>query len=254
MPESPRWLEAKGHADQARKIVERMEKRVMKRHPVLPEPDLSPHQVVVQERTSVFAVLGKQYWVRTVFILVLMALVYGGIVYGNAGYEFLFLVESRGFGAGALFALISWAGLSQAGLNAIFAVIGDRIERRSAALVLASLFAGCWYALYNVHGTVAVSILFVAAFTCAGVFLNQLYAYIPENFPTRMRSLGTGWTDGAGHMGAWAGVVLTGVVFAAASPLGWILLITIPGALVPGLMIRIFGQRQRNRVLEELAR
>src|SRR5690348_14854215 len=38
MPESPRWLEARQRRGQARRIVERMEARVMKRHPVLPSP------------------------------------------------------------------------------------------------------------------------------------------------------------------------------------------------------------------------
>jgi hypothetical protein len=68
-----------------------------------------------------------------------------------------------------------------------------------------------------------------------------------------MRSLGTGWTDGVGHMGAWGGVLLCGVVFSAASPLGWILLITIPGALVPGFLVAVFAKNQRRRSLEELA-
>ena len=52
MPESPRWLEARERRDEARKVVERMEARVMKRHPVLPEPDLTPYQVVAEEKTS----------------------------------------------------------------------------------------------------------------------------------------------------------------------------------------------------------
>jgi putative MFS transporter len=81
-----------------------------------------------------------------------------------------------------------------------------------------------------------------------------MYAYVPINFPTRMRGLGTGWTDGVGHLGAWGGVLLCGVVFSAAAPLGWILLITIPGALLPGTMIGFFGVRQRRRALEELSR
>jgi hypothetical protein len=42
-------------------------------------------------------------------------------------------------------------------------------------------------------------------------------------------------------------------VFAPGAPLNWIILITIPGALIPGLMIGIFGQRQRRRVQEELS-
>ena len=85
LPESPRWLEARGRRDQARKIVERLEARVMKRHPVLPEPDLQPYQVVAEEKTSMFAVFSKQYVFVTIFLLVVMALGYGGIVYGAGG-------------------------------------------------------------------------------------------------------------------------------------------------------------------------
>jgi hypothetical protein len=69
-----------------------------------------------------------------------------------------------------------------------------------------------------------------------------------------MRGLGVGWTDGMGHMGAWGGVLLCGHVFTPGAPLGWILLVTIPGALVPGVLIGIFGVRQRRRTLEELSR
>jgi MFS transporter, putative metabolite:H+ symporter len=79
-----------------------------------------------------------------------------------------------------------------------------------------------------------------------------MYAYIPPNFPTRMRSLGTGWTDGVGHLGAWGGTLLAGHVFLPGSPLNWILLVTIPGALLPGFMLGIFGKRQLHRTLEEL--
>jgi len=44
------------------------------------------------------------------------------------------------------------------------------------------------------------------------------------------------------------------VVFTAAAPLGWIVLITIPGRAPPASMVTIFGKRQRRRTLEELAR
>jgi MFS family permease len=59
MPESPRWLEARERRAQARQVVERMEARVMKRHPVLPEPDLRPYEVVAEEKTSMFAVFNR---------------------------------------------------------------------------------------------------------------------------------------------------------------------------------------------------
>jgi hypothetical protein len=116
------------------------------------------------------------------------------------------------------------------------------------------MFAGGWWGLYEVHGTTAVYFFYLLANIGAILWLWSMYVYIPINYPTRMRSLGTGWTDGVGHVGAWGGVLLSGVVFTAAAPLGWILLITIPGALVPAFLVGIFGKRQRRRTLEELAR
>ena len=94
MPESPRWLEAREKLDQARKVMERMEARVMKNHPVLPEPDLRAHDVVAEEKTNMFAVFSKEYWFRTVFMLVVFVLLYGGIVYGNSLLRVVFLAEA----------------------------------------------------------------------------------------------------------------------------------------------------------------
>ena len=253
MPESPRWLEAREKFDRARAVMERLEARVMKKHPVLPEPDLTQHQVVAEERTNIFAVFSKQYVVRTVFLLVIFVLAYGGIVYGNASYGYVWLALSRGYSASFVFALTAWAGLIAAGVYALNALVGDRIERRTSMLAGSIVFAGGWFGLYNVHGTPAVVTLYIIMNIGVVVFLWNLYAYVPNVFPTRMRALGTGWTDGMGHIGAWGGVIICGWIFAPGAPLNWIILITIPGALVPGLAIGIFGQRQRRRVLEDLS-
>jgi MFS family permease len=254
LPESPRWLEARGRTDQARKIVERMEARVMKKHPVLPEPNLTPHQVVAEEKTSMFAVFTKQYVWVTILLLVVMVLGYGGIIYGNAGYAYLFLSESRGYSASFVFALTAYAALGGAALYVLNALYGDRFERKYTQIGGAILFAGGWYGIYNVHSTPAVVVLFVVQEAGVVVWLWSMYTYIPANFATRLRGLGTGWTDGMGHLGAWGGVLLCGVVFTAGAPLGWILLITIPGALLPAALVGIFGVRQRRRALEQLAR
>ena len=254
LPESPRWLEARGRTDQARKIMERLEARIMKRHPVLPEPDLTPYEVVAEEKTSMFAVFSRQYVFVTILLLVVMVLGYGGIIYGNAGYAYLFLAESRGYSASFVFALTAWAGLAGGIAYLINALIGDRVERKWTQLAGAILFAGGWYGVYNVHNTPGVVVLYMVASIGTVLWLWSMYVYIPANYPTRMRGLGTGWTDGLGHMGAWGGVLLCGVVFTAAAPLGWILLITLPGALLPALLVGTFGVRQRRRALEQLAR
>ena len=69
-----------------------------------------------------------------------------------------------------------------------------------------------------------------------------------------MRSLGTGWTDGVGHLGAWGGVLIAGALFTVTDPRPFFLFVTIPCALLPGLLVAVFGKRQRARALEELSR
>ncbi len=253
LPESPRWLEARGRHRRARGVVEGMEMRVRRRHPVLAEPDLALRQVMVEEKTSMSAPFSRQYILVTVFLLVVMVLGYGGIIYGNGAYGFLFLAETRHYSAGFVFALTTWAGVASTVFYILNALFGERIERKYAQLIGAILFAGGWYGAYVVHSTRALIFFWIVLTIGTTWWLWSMYVYIPNNFPTRMRALGTGWTDGVGHLGAWGGVLLSGLVFTAAAPLGWILLITIPGALVPAILVSAFGVRQRRRAIEELA-
>jgi MFS family permease len=254
MPESPRWLEARERRDAARQAVERMEARVMKRHPVLPEPDLSPYEVVAEERTPWWAPFGRNYVFITILLLVVMALGYGGIVYGGASQAFLFLSLTRGYSAGFVFALVSWSGVVSSAVYLLNAFVGDRFERRWVQLVGAILFAGGWWGMYEVHNTPALVTMYFILGIGTILWLWSMYVYIPANFPTRMRSLGTGWTDGIAHLGAWGGVLIAGQLFVVLAPRNFILFITIPCAIVPGVLLAIFGKNQRRFALEELAR
>ena len=59
---------------------------------------------------------------------------------------------------------------------------------------------------------------------------------------------------GSAALGAWAGVTLLGPLFVLGpNHLGWILFIAVPGALLPGLLIRIFGIKQSKAVLEHVS-
>ena len=51
-----------------------------------------------------------------------------------------------------------------------------------------------------------------------------------------------------------AAAYLLNALFSERLELGWIVLVTIPGALVPALLVAAFGISQRRRALEELAR
>ncbi len=253
MPESPRWLEARERRDEARQAVTRMEARVMKRHPVLPEPDLSPYEVVAQEKTPWWAPFGRQYVFVTVFLLVVMVLGYGGIVYGGASQVLIFLTVNRSYGAGFVFAMTAWAGVVATAVYLLNAYFGDRLERKWTQLIGAVVFAGAYWGLYETTGAVSVYVFYSLSLVGATMWLWSMYVYIPQNYPTRMRSLGTGWTDGVAHLGAWGGVLIAGALFTVTDPQPFFVFITIPCALLPGVLIAIFGKRQRQRALEELS-
>ena len=255
MYESPRWLEARERRAQARKITERMEARVRKNGRIaLPEPDLSPYEVVAEEKTNMFAPFGRRYAVVTTFLLVVMVLGYGGIVYGGASQIILFLIGKGSYSAGFIFAMTAW-GLVATAFYLLNAYVGDRLERRWTQLIGAILYAVGYFLMYKeVHSAVGVYVGYSVSLVGGVLWLWSMYVYIPQNYPTRMRALGTGWTDGVGHLGAWGGVLIAGALFSLTNPRPFFIFVTIPCALLPAVLIAIFGTNQRNRALEELAR
>ena len=105
--------------------------------------------MVAEEKTSWLAPFGRQYVVVTVFLLVVMVLGYGGIVYGGASQIILFLVVKRGYSAGFIFALTAWAGVVATAVYLLNAFFGDRLERRWTQLIGAILFAGGYFVMYR---------------------------------------------------------------------------------------------------------
>ena len=210
--------------------------------------------MVAEEKTSWLAPFGKKYLIVTVFLLVVMVLGYAGIVYGGASQITLWLVLKGGYSAGFVFAMTAWAGVVGTVVYLLNAFIGDRLERKWTQLIGAVAFAVGYLLMYKeVHSSVAVYIGYSLTIVGVALWLWSMYVYIPQNYPTRMRALGTGWTDGIGHLGAWGGVLIAGALFSVTAPNSFFLFVTIPCALLPGILIAIFGKNQRNRALEELA-
>lgn len=88
------------------------------------------------------------------------------------------------------------------------------------------------------------------------IFFMNLYSYTALSYPTRLRSAGTGWTDGIGHCGSALSPLVAGPLFTAtiaSMNYGWFIWILLPGTFIPGLLILIFGNRQSGRSLELLA-
>ena len=86
------------------------------------------------------------------------------------------------------------------------------------------------------------------------LWLWSMYVYIPQNYPTRLRSLGTGWTDGRGPPGCLGRRPDRRRAVHRGQPGALLIFVTIPCAVLPGVLIAIFGKNQRRRTLEELSR
>ena len=116
------------------------------------------------------------------------------------------------------------------------------LERRWVKLVGAVLFAGSYWGIYETHGAAAVYTFYTLSIVGVTLWLWSMYVYIPQNYPTRLRSLGTGWTDGVGHLGAWGGVLIARALFTVANPGPFFIFVTIRARSCPASSSRSSGR------------
>jgi putative MFS transporter len=257
LPESPRWLEAHDRGDEAERQVDRLEQSAAASGATVEPVELSEHTVVAvtDEHVPITELLRGEYARRTILLFFAWVLGYGGIIYGVGAYALVYVAD-RGFGSHFTFGMYA-AGVVVGGvLTFLNSFYGERIERRVTALLGALAFVFGWAIIYltDTSSGPALTILYLISASGAVVWIVNMYGYTANAFPTRLRGTGTGWADGVGHLGAWGGVVLAGYLFdVGPNHLGWILMITVPGALAPALLIYFWGLNQRGAVLEQLS-
>jgi MFS family permease len=258
LPESPRWLDAHGRHEQAEAVVSMLERDSETRAGRLPAPVTV--DAVPLPSATVRDLFGPGYRRRTVLLFACWLLGYSGLVYGVIGFLSLYLARV-GFSARAVFisGLISGVVGGAAGLLAA-ARLNERVERRT--LILAGALVACLgLALVFLVGEVwhslpALSIAAVILNAGAYLWLFNMYTYTAVAYPTRIRSVGTGWTDGFGHLGSMISPLIVGALFTATADLGYIGFfgyVMVPGALLPALLVARFGVAQKAAPLETVA-
>jgi len=255
LPESPRWLDTHGRGKEAHSVLKGLERRCEAIAGPLAAPDLTrpSFEPAAKPRLSEIMTNPEYRW-RSVLILVCWLLAYPGIVYGSGAFTAVYMLD-HGKNAEFFFALAAGASVVIFLAFLINARLGETVERRDVLLVLALLFTVGWVIMYVAPTTSGFITGYILSRIGTALFLFNLYNYTAVAFPTRIRSVAFAWTDGLGHFGAWAGVTMLGPLYQwGPNHLGWILFIIIPGALVPGLLIKFFGIKQSDRVLEEVAK
>lgn len=255
LPESPRWLEAHGHPEQAEHVMAELEQRCQRasRAP-LPEPDHGQHPVLLADKGAWRELFtNPRYRGRAILILVCWLLCYPGIIYGVGAFAAVYMVD-HGVSSHFVFMTFTVSYVVQFFAFQANSWLGERVERRDTLALMGILFALAWTAAYLLPTPAVLAVSVTIGRVCTGLFLFNLYNYTAVSFPTRIRSVAFAWTDGLGHLGAWAGVTLTGPLYVTGpNHLGWILFIIVPGALLPALLIRVFGIRQSHAVLEQVS-
>lgn len=209
MPESVRYLLARGRVDEARQIVLSLEKQLHVPSALF-TGETEPVPVVA--KASFRELWKKPFMSRTIMLW----LVWFGI---NFSYYGIFmwlpsLVFQQGFTVVKTFEYVLIMTLAQLPGYYCAAWLVDKIGRKYT-LSAFLLFSGVASYFFGHASTAATLMMWgsVMSFFNLGAW-GVLYTYTPEQYPTAIRALGSGWAAGFGRFGGMAAPMMVGALLA----------------------------------------
>ncbi|MGE0214369.1 MFS transporter [Mycolicibacterium sp.] len=251
LPESPRWLAARGHHVRAQATLEALEHKVERAYGrPLPAPVVATRALTDPATTGLRTLFSGAYRRRTIASWLVWFCLLGGY-YGlttwlgkllaDAGFD---VVKSVGYIV--LMALWGIPGFLTAAY--LIEVVG-----RKTCLVgftLCSAAAAFFYGTADGMAELLVAGSFLQ-FCFFGMF-SSIFAFTPELFPTHARAVGMGSSTAAGRLGAIFGPLVVPLVIASSGPA---VVFTASAALfVVGSLVVLFALPEtRQAVLEDIS-
>lgn len=251
MPESIRYLISKNRIQEAKDIILDLEKKLH----VVSRPfaeSLSPMEMQQDSGKKMnFSVLwSREYRTRTIMLW----LAWFGIVYSYYGI-FMWLpslVFAQGFAVVKTFEYVLIMTLAQLPGYYAAAWLVDIIGRRYTLSLFLLLSGVCSYFFGNAADTTALLLWGSAmSFFNLGAW-GVIYTYTPEQYPTAIRALGSGWAAGFGRIGGMLAPMLVGVMIAQNFGMNLVFLMFASVFVLVSAVILFLGRESKQKTLEEL--
>lgn len=248
MPESVRYLLAHGRVSEARQIVLSLEKALYVPSQPFTEAD-EPLPAVT--KASFRELWKKPFASRTIMLW----LVWFGI---NFSYYGIFmwlpsLVFQQGFTVVKTFEYVLIMTLAQLPGYYCAAWLVDKIGRKYT-LSAFLLFSGVASYFFGHASTAATLMMWgsVMSFFNLGAW-GVLYTYTPEQYPTAIRALGSGWAAGFGRFGGMAAPMMVGALLARRFGFGSVFYMFALVFVIVAVIVMSLGVESKQKDLESIS-